>query len=73
MGGYRTKNAYLVTTPRHDQDAQRLLSVVFGPLGLEEQVDQLRTGAGAELAVDATQVEPDGLGAEEQRRGVHLG
>src|SRR5215207_9383098 len=30
-------------------------------------------GAGAELAVDATQVEPDGLGAEEQRRGGHLG
>src|SRR5687768_6664204 len=46
VGGYRTKNAYLVTTPRHDQDAQRLLSVVFGPLGWRSRW----TSCGRELA-----------------------
>jgi hypothetical protein len=46
-------------------DVTRVLTVC----SLEEQVDQLGTGAGAQLAVDAAQVEFDGLGAEEQGGG----
>ena len=33
---------------------------------LEEQVDELGSGVGTELAVDAAQMELDGLGAQEQ-------